>query len=132
MTQSNQPNQPKQQTPSSKSSDTSTERSSQKTDGSQKPQRAANPGTSGTSPTRANECVSQPWNTVNQAGSYVCNETGRLLRVPASALGPDKKPTIEFSGPHGSPNVTRLSTDPKSPIGELRTTCGSTDIKPQF
>jgi hypothetical protein len=84
------------------------------------------------SPKGAQQFTTQTWDKVNTPGAYVCNETGRLLRVPTSALDAHKKPMIDLAGPHGSPKVTRLSADSKSPIADLRTACSSTEIKAQF
>ncbi|HEU4396059.1 MAG TPA: hypothetical protein VFS92_10875 [Planctomycetota bacterium] len=76
--------------------------------------------------------ASQLWNSVNQPGSYVCNDTGRLLRVPASGLKDGITPLIEFVGPQGPSKVTRLSPDPLLPIADLRTMATAASIKPQF
>ena len=126
--------QPNPSDPSAKPSERSPEGAgsmiSPASDTSSKTRRAERLGTPGTQPTSTKRIASQAWDTVHEAGSYVCNETGRLLRVPASALGANHKPTTEFDEPQ--PNVTRLSSDPKSPIAELRTTCCTTDIKPRF
>lgn len=72
------------------------------------------------------------WNEVNQPGSYVCNDTGRLLRVPVTGLKDGKTPIIEFHGPQGPSKVTRLSDNPLLPIADLRTLSTTAQIKPQF
>jgi hypothetical protein len=83
-------------------------------------------------PKNAQPFTKHTWEKVNEPGAYVCNDTGRLFRVPASAIDAQKRPLIELSGPQGSPMVTRLSPDPQSPITGLRSACSSTEIKPQF
>jgi hypothetical protein len=72
------------------------------------------------------------WNEVNQPGSYICTDTGRLLRVPASGLTQGNVPIIEFLGPQGPANVKRLSEDPSLPIADLRLLATAASIKPQF
>ena len=72
------------------------------------------------------------WNNVNQPGSYVCNDTGLLLRVPAAGIKDGTSPIIDFFGPQGPVNVTRLSENPGLPIADLRTLATTAQIKPQF
>ncbi|MDF1700782.1 MAG: hypothetical protein P1V36_06455 [Planctomycetota bacterium] len=74
----------------------------------------------------------QGWNTVKEPGSYVCNDTGRLLRVPTEAVKNQAHPIIEYFGPKGPSAVTRLSEDPRLAIPALRTLAGTAKIKPQF
>ena|SRR5688572_20119429 len=85
-----------------------------------------------TAPPIGSSLASQPWSSVNQPGSYVCNDSGLLLRVPASALRDGKTPVIEFLGPQGPPTVTRLSPDPLLPIADLRTMATTASITPRF
>jgi hypothetical protein len=76
--------------------------------------------------------ASRTWNLVNQPGCYVCNDTGRLFRVPASALGWAGTPNIQVLGPQGPSRVTRVSTNSTLPIEELRLLSAGVLIKPQF
>jgi hypothetical protein len=76
--------------------------------------------------------TTRTWDTVNQPGSYVCNDTGRLLRVPAAALKDGNKPIIDFFGPQGPAKVTRISDNPSLPISDLRVLSTNAQIKPQF
>ena len=76
--------------------------------------------------------ATKTWNNVNQPGSYVCNDTGLLLRVPATGLKDGVAPVIDFLGPQGPVKVTRISDNPSLPIADLRTLSISAQIKPQF
>ena len=72
------------------------------------------------------------WNNVNQPGCYVCNVTGRLLRVPVSGLKEGNTPVIEFLGPQGPSRVTRISDDPCLPLADLRLKSTAASGAPQF
>lgn len=85
---------------------------------------------SGTTGTR--KFTAQDWNTVKEPGCYVCNDTGRLLRVPTEAVKNQQHPIVEYFGPKGPSPVTRLSEDPQLAIPALRTLAGTAKIKPQF
>jgi hypothetical protein len=74
----------------------------------------------------------QKWDTVKEPGSYVCNETGRLLRVPAAAIKDRHHPVVEFLGPKGPVPVTRLSSDPQLGIAELRKLSERAKVEVQF
>lgn len=72
------------------------------------------------------------WNEVTRSGAYVCNETGRLVRFPPSALKEGHSPVVELVGPAGSESVTFLSENPYCPIEKLRILCANADIEPNF
>lgn len=75
----------------------------------------------------------KPWNRVNEPGCYVCNDTGRLIRAPASAFDREThSPIVELSGPEGPTMVTRISTDARQPVEELRKLASNARINPQF
>lgn len=74
----------------------------------------------------------QKWNSVQEPGCYVCNETGQLLRVPSGAEGSKQNPKIEILGSEGSVAVTRLSADARLGIPELRTLAKSASVTAKF
>ena len=76
--------------------------------------------------------VTIPWNFVKEPGAYVCNETGRLFRVPPAALLEGHSPIISIAGPGGEDYVTYLSSNPYTPIDKLRQVCADMNISPQF
>lgn len=76
--------------------------------------------------------TAQKWDTVKEPGCYVCNDTGRLLRLPAEAVKNQGHPIVEYLGPKGPSAVTRLTGDPRLALPELRTLAGTAKIKPQF
>jgi hypothetical protein len=96
------------------------------------PTAVSSPVSASVAPPPAVPLGSRTWNTVNQPGAYVCNDTGRLLRVHANGVKEGTCPIVEFIGPNGSPMVTRLSENPGLPIAELRTICAGTTVKAQF
>ena len=82
--------------------------------------------------TDAQTFAAQDWNTVKDPGCYICNDTGRLLRVPEEAVRNQSHPIVEYFGPKGPSPVTRLSNDPRLAVPDLRTLAGTAKIKAQF
>ena len=76
--------------------------------------------------------VTIPWNFIKEPGAYVCNDTGRLFRVPPAALLEGHSPVISIAGPVGEDYVTCLSSNPYTPIDKLRQVCADMNINPQF
>lgn len=74
----------------------------------------------------------QKWDSVQESGCYVCNDTGQLLRVPTGAVGNKQNPQIEILGSDGSVAVTRLSADVGLGIPELRTLAKSASVSAKF
>ncbi len=73
-----------------------------------------------------------PFNEINSEGAYVANETGRLYQIPDAALQEGHSPMFSVLGPEGDERVTRLSTDPCTPIQKLRLLASQANIQPKF
>jgi hypothetical protein len=61
--------------------------------------------------------VSIPFDSIRSPGTYVCNWSGHLLRVPHSALVPDA--VLNIVGPEPL-FVTKISDDPAVPLSQAR------------
>jgi len=60
-----------------------------------------------------------PLDTVSACGTYVCNWSGHLLRVPERSLRPDGSLGVNIVG--GEPlTVTKISDDPDVPLHAAR------------
>lgn len=80
----------------------------------------------------SSEFKTQKWDSVQESGCYVCNDTGQLLRVPTGAIGNKQSPQIEILGSNGPVAVTRLSADVRLGIPELRTLAKSASVSAKF
>lgn len=73
-----------------------------------------------------------PWTEIRDPGAYVSSDSGRLFRIPESALKEGHSPLIEVVGPKGEEVVTRLSTNPYTPIDKLRLLSADANVEPKF
>jgi len=63
--------------------------------------------------------VTVPLDEINSPGTYVCNWSGHLLRVPPHSLLPGGGLTLNIVG--GEPlTVTKISDDPELPLSRAR------------
>lgn len=72
-----------------------------------------------------------PFDTVQSPGSYVCNWSGYLLRVPVGALGPPCGRTINIVGSEPL-FVTKISDDPTIPVPRAREVASSLNLRVCF
>lgn len=73
-----------------------------------------------------------PWDSISEPGAYVSCDTGRLYRVPSTALAEGHSPVIQILGPQGEEMVTCLSPNPYSPVEKLRLLAADANIEPRF
>ena len=79
-----------------------------------------------------NQFSTLPWSQINQQGCYVSILTGRLFRIPDSALKEGHSPVIDIVGPGGEEVVTQISKNPYAPIDALRLLAADASIQPNF
>jgi hypothetical protein len=72
------------------------------------------------------------WGDLPGPGAWISRRTGRLYRVPASALEYGYGPVIPILGPDGEEIVTRLSDDAYEPVANLRRLAAEASIAPAF
>lgn len=79
-----------------------------------------------------NRFFQMPWNEIREPGAYVSSDSGRLYRIPDSALKEGHSPLIEVVGPAGEEMVTCVSKNPYTPIEKLRMLTSDANIEPSF
>jgi hypothetical protein len=72
-----------------------------------------------------------PWDQISTPGTYVCNWSGHLLRVPADALSGARVPQINIVGCQPL-FVTKISNDPFMTIGQARLTACNQGLSVNF
>ncbi|MCK4659515.1 MAG: hypothetical protein KAV82_08335 [Phycisphaerae bacterium] len=72
-----------------------------------------------------------PWDNIHEPGTYVCNWSGHLLRIPEDGVVSGRSPVINMVG--FSPMfVTKISDDPYIPLTKARLLSSNYDIKVNF
>ena len=69
---------------------------------------------------------------IKREGAYVSPETGKLYRVPASAIREGDSPVLDGSGANGDEVVTFVSTNPYAAVEKLRFLSARANIEPTF
>ncbi len=72
-----------------------------------------------------------PWDNINEPGTYVCNWSGHLLRVPEDGVTPGRSPMVNIIG-HEPLYVTKISNDPYMPLTKARLVASNFDICVNF
>ena len=72
-----------------------------------------------------------PFEAINEAGCYVCNWSGHLIRVPEDAVKPGRSPLLSIKGTEPL-FVTRLSYDPYVPLSKARMLAADCDVIVNF
>ena len=72
-----------------------------------------------------------PFEGINDPGTYFCNWSGHLLRVPDDAVKQGRSPVIEIIGKEPT-YVTKLSDDPFIPITKARMLAADLDHAVNF
>lgn len=72
-----------------------------------------------------------PLEKVREPGAYVAVANGRLFRLPYEALG-EGGPVFRVLGPGGDETVVFLSSDPETPLTELRFASICAGVWPRF
>ena len=68
---------------------------------------------------------------VNEPGTYLCNWSGHLLRVPQDAVKPARSPVLEIRGKDPL-YVTKISDDPFIPLTKARMCASDLDLAVNF
>ncbi|MFH1746534.1 MAG: hypothetical protein ABIG44_05750 [Planctomycetota bacterium] len=63
--------------------------------------------------------ASIPFDSIGDAGTYVCNWSGHLLRVPGNGLKSGRRPPLNLVGPEPL-LVTKISHNPYVAVPEAR------------
>ena len=68
-----------------------------------------------------------PFETINEPGTYICNWSGHLLRVPEDAVTPGRSPLINMLGPDEL-FVTKICDNPFVPLTKARLMASNCDV----
>ncbi len=72
-----------------------------------------------------------PFEAIQDPGTYICNWSGHLLRVPEDALKPGRSPLICITGSEPL-FVTKISDDPYVAISKARLLAANCDLGVNF
>ncbi len=72
-----------------------------------------------------------PFDSIAEPGTYICNWTGHLLRVPEESLAPGSSPTMSIIGPEPL-FVTRISDNAYIPVTQARLLASTLDMAVNF
>lgn len=72
-----------------------------------------------------------PFDAIAEPGSYICNWSGYLLRVPEGGVTPGRSPVINVVGPHPL-TVTKISGDPYISIARARLIASNLSVQANF
>jgi hypothetical protein len=72
-----------------------------------------------------------PFEKINEPGTYFCNWSGHLMRIPDDAVRQGRSPVIEILGPE-TMVVTKLSDDPFIPLTKARMLAADLDHTVNF
>lgn len=72
-----------------------------------------------------------PFDALNDAGAYICNWSGHLLRVPEDGVTPGRSPLINIVG-NEPLTVTKISNDPYITITKAKLLASNFDIAVNF
>lgn len=71
------------------------------------------------------------WDQICDPGTYICNWSGHLLRVPEDGVAPGRSPLINFVGPEPL-YVTMISDNPFITITKARMLASNLDLDVNF
>ena len=72
-----------------------------------------------------------PFEGINDPGTYVCNWSGHLLRVPEDAVKPGRSPVVSMKGLE-TLFVTKVCSDPYIPVTKARLLAADCDVSVNF
>lgn len=72
-----------------------------------------------------------PFDYLNEPGTYVCNWTGHLFRVPEDAIKPGRSPVMDIVAKE-TLYLTKLSSDPYIPVSKARMIAADWDVAVNF
>lgn len=75
--------------------------------------------------------TTQPFDSINTPGAYLCNWSGHLLRIPEDGILPGRSPIFNIVG--NSPlTVTKISDNPFVPVTKARLVAANYDLNVNF
>ncbi|MBN2448498.1 MAG: hypothetical protein JXO22_17355 [Phycisphaerae bacterium] len=83
------------------------------------------------SPARTNLGATIPFDAIDDAGAYICNWTGHLLRVPEDGITRGHAPLINIIGTEPL-TVTKISDNPFITISKAKAAATSYHLTPNF
>jgi hypothetical protein len=75
--------------------------------------------------------TAMPFESINEPGTYVCNWTGHLLRVPEDGVAPGRSPLLNIVGKEPL-FCTKISSNPYMTVTKARTVAANFDIAVNF
>ena len=72
-----------------------------------------------------------PFESLNECGTYVCNWSGHLLRVPDDAIKPGRSPLMTIIGAEPL-FLTKISNDPFIVLSKARILAANCDVHVNF
>ena len=72
-----------------------------------------------------------PWDNINESGTYVCNWSGHLLRIPEDGVTLGRSPVVNIVGCEPL-FVTKISCDPFIPVTKARLLASNFDMMVNF
>ena len=75
--------------------------------------------------------IQVPFDSINEPGTYICNWSGHMLRVPEDAIKPGRSPLMCLTG-NEPLFVTKVSDDPFVAISKARILAANCDLAVNF
>ena len=72
-----------------------------------------------------------PFDSIHEPGTYVCNWSGHLLRVPEDAVSQGRSPLIDIRG-RDTLFTTKISEDPYMTLTKARLNAADHDVPVNF
>ena len=72
-----------------------------------------------------------PFDGINEAGAYICNWSGHLLRVPEDGVTPGRSPMINIVGTEPL-TVTKISDNPFITLTKAKLLASNWDLNVNF
>ena len=76
-------------------------------------------------------CSMVTWDQINDAGAYICNWSGHLLRVPEDGVCAGRSPLLAMVGPEPL-FVTKISDNPYITITKAKLIASNLDLSVNF
>jgi len=71
------------------------------------------------------------FDSINEPGTYICNWSGHLLRVPSDSIKPGRSPLMNIMG-NEPLFVTKISDDPYVVLSKARVVAANNDLPVNF
>lgn len=72
-----------------------------------------------------------PFDSLNEPGTYICDWSGHMVRVPGDSLKPGRSPLMIITGKEPL-FLTKISDDPFIPISKARLLAANCDLEVNF